>query len=153
MTKVLLLTVLLSGNLPDAVHATFTSWLQPVTHKRRACCGIAETPTLVRVGYTSTFAGSHNVSGRATIVDKNTIRVTGLRHDGSAPGLDFRIGLFPKSRENEFIVLRATGRQAFQNATLELTLPPGVDLNSFDTFTVWCYEFTTVIAEAKFQKP
>lgn len=125
-----------------------------VTRRRRAVCfGCrVDPPTLVKVNDITTFAGSHNVSGTATIIDKSTIRVSGLRHDGSAPGLDFRIGLSTNSRQ-DFVVLRATGRQAFQNATFDLTLPQGVDLNAFDTFTVWCYEFVTIIAEGKFKRP
>ena len=63
-----------------------------------------------------------------------------------------RVGLSTNSRKN-FVVVRVTGRQAFQNATLDLALPEGVDLNSFDTFTVWCYEFTSIIAEGKFRRP
>lgn len=175
MTKVLLLAFVLSATeanahsvretfvMPDVVRAVFGSWLPAVTvapavattGKRRAVCfgcRVVEPPTLVKAGDVATFIGSHNVSGTATILDKTTIRVSGLRHDGSAPGLDFRIGLSGASRE-DFIVLRVTGRQAFQNATFDLTLPPGVTLNSFDTFTVWCYEFTTIIAEGKFQRP
>lgn len=121
---------------------------------RRAACGFCrvETPTLVRIGDVATFSGQHGVSGTATIIARDTIRVTNLRHDGSAPGLDLRIGLATKQRQN-FTVLRVTGRQSFQNATLDLTLPPGADLNSFDTFTVWCYEFTVIIAEGKFRRP
>ncbi len=111
-----------------------------------------ELPTRVHVGDVATFSGSHRVSGVATIVSKAMIRVTDLRHDGSAPGLDFRIGLGSRSRL-AFTVLRVTGRQAFNGDTLELPLPEGIDLNSFDTFTVWCYEFNVVIAEAAFRAP
>lgn len=138
-----------------------TGWLPSLTvqpsavrTRRRAVCSGCRTelPTLVKVGDTTSFAGSHGVSGTATIVDMNTIRLSGLRHDGSAPGLDLRVGLSTNSRRS-FAVLRVTGRQTFQNAVLDVTLPQSVDLNSFDTFTVWCYEFNTVIAEGKFTRP
>lgn len=38
-------------------------------------------------------------------------------------------------------------------STFDLVLPQGIDLNSFDTFTVWCFEFRTIIAEGKFRRP
>ncbi len=111
-----------------------------------------EPATLVRVGDVATFAGSYGVSGTATIVARNMIRLTGLRHNGSAPGLDMRIGLSTTSRRN-FTVLRSTGRQVFSNATLDLVIPDNLDLNSFDTFTVWCNEFSVLIAEGRFRSP
>lgn len=121
--------------------------------RRAVCFGCRlDPPTLVKVGDFATFAGSYGVSGTATIIEGNNIRVTGLRNSGTAPGVDLRIGLSTMPRKS-FTVLRVTGRQVFQNATLDLTLPPGVDLNSFDTFTVWCYEFNVIIAEGKFKRP
>jgi len=109
-------------------------------------------PTLVRVGDITAFTGSHAVSGNAMIVAKNVIRLSNFRHDGSAPGLDMRIGLSTTTRRN-FVVLRVTARQAFNGATIDLTLPDSLGLNSFDTFTVWCYEFNTIIAEGRFRRP
>ncbi len=111
-----------------------------------------EIPTLVRVGDVSAFAGSHGVSGTATLVAPNIIRLSEFRHDGSAPGLDLRVGLSTTSRRN-FAILRVTARQPFNGTTLDLTLPDSIDLNSFDTFTVWCYEFNTIIAERRFERP
>lgn len=142
-----------------------TAWLPAITvdrevsagassRKRRAVCSgcRVDPPTLVKAGDVAAFAGSYGVSGVATILDRNTIRVTALRHNGSAPGLDFRIGLSTTPRQN-FVVLRTTGRQPFQDATFDLVLPQGIDLNSFDTFTAWCFEFRTIIAEGKFRRP
>ncbi|HXI12122.1 MAG TPA: DM13 domain-containing protein [Thermoanaerobaculia bacterium] len=113
---------------------------------------LVEVPTLVRVGDATAFTGSYGVSGTATIVAKNVIRLSELRHNGTAPGIDMRIGLSTTARRN-FPVLRVTARQPFNNATLDLTLPDTIDLNSFDTFTVWCYEFNVIIAEGRFQRP
>lgn len=111
-----------------------------------------ELPTRVQVGDVVTFSGSHRVSGVAAIVTRDLIRVTNLRHDGSAPGLDLRIGLGSRNR-TAFTVLRTTGRQAFNGETIDLPLSEGIDLNSFDTFTVWCYEFNVIIAEGPFRTP
>ena len=108
--------------------------------------------TLVRVGDITAFNGSHGVSGTAMIMAKNVIRLSNFRHDGSAPGLDMRIGLSTTTRR-DFAVLRVIARQAFNGETIDLTLPDSVDLNSFDTFTVWCYEFNTIIAEGRFRRP
>ena len=109
-------------------------------------------PTLVKPGDFATFIGSHGVSGTATIIDPKTIRVSSFKHDGSAPGLDLRVGLSTKTRAN-FAVIRIIGRESFQAGTFDLTLPESLDLNSFDVFTVWCYEFRSIIGEGKFRRP
>jgi hypothetical protein len=88
----------------------------------------------------------------ATIVARDLIRVTNLRHDGSAPGLDLRVGLAARPR-TAFTVLRVTARQPFNGESIDLQLPEEVDLTAFDTFTVWCYEFNVVIAEGQFRRP
>lgn len=111
-----------------------------------------EAATRVHTGDVTTFSGSYGVSGTATILAKNMIRLTNLRHNGGAPGLDMRIGLTTTSRKN-FTVLLSTGRQVFNNATVDLLIPDKLDLNSFDTFTVWCNEFSVLIAEGRFRAP
>lgn len=141
--------------VPDAVSAVPDA--ASLGRRRAARSGppaplLPEPETLVHVGDVATFSGSHGVSGVATIVANNAIRVTNMRHDGSAPGLDIRIGLSSVPRK-KFTVLLTPGRQAYNNATIDLMLPPSVDLNSFDTFTVWCYEFSVVIAEGRFRRP
>lgn len=108
--------------------------------------------TLVEVGDVSTFAGSYGVSGKATVVTARALRAAEFRASGTAPGMDIRIGKSSGSRR-DFRVLRVLGRQSFSGATLDLELPSDVDLNGFDTFTVWCYEFNVIIAEGRFQKP
>ena len=132
------------------------------TRRRSVICSGCNTPprvepppspaTLVKPGDFATFTGSHGVSGTATIIDPKTIRVSSFKHDGSAPGLDLRVGLSTKTRAN-FAVIRIIGRQSFQAVTFDLTLPEPLDLNSFDVFTVWCYEFRSIIGEGKFQRP
>jgi hypothetical protein len=117
--------------------------------RRRAVRSGLPVPTRVRAGDTAAFTGSHRVSGVATIVDSKTIRITNFRHDGTAPGLDMRLGLSTGSRRN-FTVARITGNQPFTGETLEVAIPDGMDLNSFDTFTVWCYVFNVIIADAPF---
>ncbi len=126
---------------------------QAVPTRRRVARSRSVSPaTLVQVGDVAVFTGSHAVSGIATIISPIQIQITNLRHDGSAPGLDLRVGLSTNSRRN-FAVLSVTGRQQFKGDTLTLTLPPSVDLNSFDTFTVWCYEFNVIIADGRFRRP
>ena len=132
----------------------------PVTNAESSSLGrrrggrrpVPEPSTRVRGGDVASFAGSYGVSGIATIVEKNVIRLTGFRHNGTAPGIDLRIGLSANSRRN-FTVLQSPGRQVFSNATLDIVLPPNLDLNSFDTFTVWCFEFNVIIAEGRFRTP
>lgn len=113
---------------------------------------VPPAPTLVSVGDIATFSGSYGVSGTATIVSPNTIQVTGFNANGTAPGMDLRVGKSSVSRR-DFPVLRVLGRQSFAGSTLEVILPSNVDLNAFDTFTVWCFEFNVLIAEGKFRKP
>ncbi|MEO6326614.1 MAG: DM13 domain-containing protein [Thermoanaerobaculia bacterium] len=110
---------------------------------------LAAAPTLVKTGDQASFTGSYGVSGHAVVANENLIRLDAFRANGTAPGLDLRIGHAGNPRA-QFTILRSIGRQAFNGADLELPIPPGLDLNSFDTFTVWCYEFNVVIAEGKF---
>jgi len=98
------------------------------------------------------FSGSYGVSGKATIVSGGLVRATDFRASGTAPGMDIRIGRSASPRK-DFTVLRVLGRQSFGGASLDLTLPVALDLNGFDTFTVWCYEFNVIIAEGRFRKP
>ena len=112
----------------------------------------AAPATLVNVGDQTTFSGSYGVSGKAAVSGIGALRVTDFRSSGTAPGLDLRVGRSGRPRK-EFTVLRVLGRQSFGGATLDLPLPSSLDLNGFDTFTVWCYEFDVVIAEGTFRKP
>lgn len=112
-----------------------------------------EPDTLVRVGDVATFASSHyGVSGTATIVSDRLIRISDFSSNGSAPGLDIRIGLATHSRR-DFAVLEVIGRKTYDDDTLELAIPEELTLNDFDTFTIWCFEFDILIAEGRFQRP
>lgn len=108
--------------------------------------------TLVQVGDRATFAGAYGVSGKAEVVSGGLVRLTDFRASGTAPGLDVRVGKHADPRRS-FTVLRVLGRQSFSGATLDLALPPGVDLDAFDTVNVWCYEFDVTIAEGRFARP
>lgn len=110
---------------------------------------LAAAQTLVKTGDQTSFMGSYGVSGRAVVANPSLIHIDSFRANGSAPGLDLRIGHAGDSR-SQFTILRNLGRQSFSGAELDLPIPAGLDLNSFDTFTVWCYEFNVVIAEGKF---
>ena len=85
-------------------------------------------------------------------VDESTIRITMLNGDGSAPGADVRVGFNGGSRKS-FQVLQDWKHAHYTNATVDVVLAPGLTLNSFDTFTIWCYEFNVVLAEGKFVRP
>lgn len=124
------------------------------TNDTTAVLAVAAEPpaTLVRVGDEAAFAGSYGVSGRATVADRTTVRVSDFKASGTAPGMNVRVGHSNAARK-DFTVLRVLGRQSFGGATFDLPLPPSVDLNAFDKFTVWCYEFNVIIAEGRFTRP
>lgn len=107
--------------------------------------------TLVQVGYKASFSGAYGVSGVAEIISPTTVRLTGFNASGTAPGMDVRFGKSGNSRR-DFVVARVLGRQSFSAATLDIALPQGVDLNAFDTVTIWCFEFNVIIAEGKFSR-
>jgi hypothetical protein len=108
--------------------------------------------TLVRVGDYATFTGSYGVTGKASVMSAKGIRLTGFSASASAPGMDLRLGKSTASRKS-FRVIQVLARQSFLDETLDLALPAGVDLNSFDTFTVWAYESDQLVAEGKFRGP
>jgi len=107
--------------------------------------------TLVQVGDKATFSGPYGVSGTAEIVSPTRVRLTNFRADGTAPGMDIRFGKSGASRK-EFTVVRVLGRQSYTGTTLDLDLPSGLDLDSFDTITIFCYEFDVVITEGMFKR-
>lgn len=108
--------------------------------------------TLVKVGDYATFTGSYGVAGKVTVVSGKGIRLTGFSASSAAPGMDLRVGKSTASRKS-FKVLQVLARQSFLDETIELALPSGVDLNAFDTFTVWAYETEVPLAEGKFRGP
>ena len=113
-------------------------------------------PTSARVGWTASLSTlAHGVSGRATIVDARTIRITGFHYDGSAPLVYAYVG-----RDNTFSAFsagRAIGAlllsRPYVNETLDLQLPEGQTLDDFNAISIWCVQFRVNFGSGAFAPP
>lgn len=122
-------------------------------------CGVRPqdcVPPSARVGWSATLSTlAHGVSGRATIIDSRTIRVTGFRYDGNAPLVYAYLG-----RENTFSAFsvgRAIGAllqaRPYVNETLDLQLPEGQTLDDFNAISIWCQQFRVNFGSGAFAPP
>jgi hypothetical protein len=96
-----------------------------------------------RTGWTAeleTYA--HDVSGTCTIVDQDTFRVDHFHYDGQ--GLDVYFYLGADQTDNAFLNGLQVGPQlvgaGYDDATLNIDLPPGHTLPPYDAVSVWCVD-------------
>lgn len=95
------------------------------------------------VGYSGDFnTFSHNVAGRATIVDDCTIQVSSFSYDGGGPDVYF-YGAINHAYESQdaFIIGSQINGQEYNNAEITLRLPSGMTLDDLNTMSVWCVDF------------
>lgn len=93
-----------------------------------------------RVGQSTTLTTrAHGVTGTATIVDDCTIELTGFNFDGRGIVVQAYTGV-----DGNFFGpgVHAIGPDLvgprFTDATLQFTLPSGVSLDDFNSFSIWC---------------
>ena len=85
--------------------------------------------------------GDYEVSGTAVIVDERTVRLENFNYNGR--GVDVRFVLaMDEDYDTGFTVTDdISGNGAFTNVTMDLTLPEGQDLDSFNSISLWCTLF------------
>jgi hypothetical protein len=113
-------------------------------------------PPSARAGWVANLSTlAHGVSGRATIVDSRTIRITGFRYDGTAPlvyaylGRDNSFGAFAAGRAIGAVLQS----RPYVNETLELQLPEGQTLDDFNALSIWCVQFRVNFGSGMFAPP
>ena len=102
-----------------------------------------EPSEAVAIGSTaSLIEHAHDVGGTATLVDAQTIEITGFSYDGE--GIDARFFLVQDGAAfdttNE-ISGNLVGTGPYRDDTLTLTIPTTVDPTSWDAITLWCIPF------------
>jgi cytochrome c553 len=94
---------------------------------------------------------AHGVSGTATIIDDCTVRITNFNFDGQGVNVRIYSGIngnygngFAFSGNN---LVRSN---RYVNETLEVTVPEGFSLDSFNGVSVWCVPFTVSFGDGIF---
>lgn len=106
--------------------------------------GVSTCPkTHPMVGYTGFFqTKAHNVSGKATIVDDCTIRISEFDYDGGGPAVYFYAATDHQyDSQDAFAISQDISGPEYENAEFVLTLPDNKTLDDFNTLSVWCVEF------------
>lgn len=95
----------------------------------------------------------HNVSGTATLVSSNSIRVDNFNYDGGGPAVYFYLGA--NDTQQGFVqgipiggLLTGT---AYTNATVTVSLPGGQTLEGYHALSVWCVDFAANFGSGTFQ--
>ena len=109
---------------------------------------------LYRAEFTRDLKGSDFLHwGEGEVV----VSPTAVAHSGSlAPGPDYKLYLAPSFVDDEasFEAVKAQSLQVGDIKSFDgfmVDLPPGVDLERYDTVVVWCEAFREFITAAKFR--
>ena len=114
-----------------------------------------DAPGYARAGWVATLSSlQHGVSGKVTIVDASTIRITDFNYDGGGPQVHVYLG--EENTNAAFQAGRVIGPQftrAYVNETLELRLPDGFTLDELNAVSIWCAAFKVNFGSGVFKAP
>ena len=107
------------------------------------------------VGRTATFdTFFHDVAGTLEVIDDCTLEVRDFDYDGQGPSVFFYAS---RSRDYGSSDAFAFGPRLdgtlWQGDTIRLTLPEGRSLDTFDSVSVWCFDFLINFGDAFFGEP
>jgi hypothetical protein len=97
-----------------------------------------------RVGYEAYLKTIfHNVSGKVTIVDTNTLAVENFTYDGVGPSVYFYLGteISDVAFANGLRILPLLTGTAYNNSKLVLNLTGPSTLDNYNAISVWCEDF------------
>jgi len=105
-----------------------------------------------KVGYTGYFSTlAHNVSGKATIIDNCTIRITEFSYDGGGPEVYMYAALDHQyASDSAFSVSQKLNGSVYNNDEFTLRLPDGKSLDNMNGLSVWCVDFNANFGELEF---
>ena len=96
---------------------------------------------------------AHQVSGTATIVSTNAIRIDDFTYDGGGPAVYFYLGT--NNTQQAFVHGIPIGGlltgQVFSGNTVTVTLPAGQTLDGYNAISVWCVDFAANFGSGNFQ--
>ena len=111
-----------------------------------------------RSGWVATLSSlQHGVSGSVTIVDARTLRLSGFHYDGGGPQVFAYLGT--EDRNTAYASGIAVGPrlnragQPYVNASVDLQLPEGQTLDSFNALSIWCVAFGANFGSGTFKPP
>lgn len=110
-------------------------------------------PADPRIGQTAVLidAGSYGVSGTATIISENTIRVENFNYNGMGAQTRLVLGM-DRDYRNGFAVSEPVNTGTpFVNETMVLTLPEGKTLDDFNSISVYCIDFAENFGDGAFE--
>lgn len=114
-------------------------------------------PAYARAGWVANLSTlQHGVSGKVTIVDARTIRITEFNYDGGGPQVYAYLGeqnTNPAFQAGRVIGARLNRGTAYVNATLELQLPEGQTLDELTAVSIWCADFRVNFGSGVFKPP
>lgn len=100
-------------------------------------------------GYFSTLA--HNVSGKATILDDCTIRITEFSYDGGGPEVYMYAAIAHQyASDNAFSISQRLNGTVFTDDEFILRLPDGKTLDDLTGLSVWCVDFDANFGQLEF---
>jgi len=105
-----------------------------------------------KVGYTGYFSTlAHNVSGKATIIDNCTIRITEFSYDGGGPEVYMYAAIDHQYASNSaFSISQKLNGTVYSNDEFTLRLPDGKSLDDLTGLSVWCVDFDANFGELEF---
>lgn len=93
---------------------------------------------------------TYGVSGRAVIVNANTIRLEDFNYNGQGPDVRVYLGNNGDFANGPIISDQLNG-QAYNNATVTLSIPANVDINDYEAISIWCTIFSIDFSSGTFE--
>jgi len=130
-----------------------------IRHLFHLLAGLVVSATAVASDYPRTGAQAtlatyaHNVSGTATIVSSNSIRVDNFHYDGGGPAVYFYLGTNDTDlayTQGTYIGPLLTGT-SYTGQSVTVSLPPGQSLDGYNALSVWCVDFSVNFGSGTFQ--
>jgi len=105
-----------------------------------------------KVGYTGYFSTlAHDVSGKATILDDCTIKITEFYYDGGGPEVNFYAAVDHEyGSDNAFSISQIINGTVYNDAEFTLRIPDNKSLDDLTGLSVWCVDFSANFGELEF---
>ena len=113
---------------------------------------VVTAPANPLIGKVATLrrSATYNISGRAVIVAENRIRLEDFNYNGGGPDVRVYLG-----QDGDFfngpIISDPLNGQPYNNATVELTVPDGINLADYNGISIWCTIFSISFSEGTFE--
>lgn len=139
-------TVTTTSNIMAALALALTSLLP--AQVATAACGFPFAEWQAELEHSVNYG----IDGVAVIIDAGMIRVDNFSYNGMGPDVYFYLGVSRSHSDLENgIAISERLDRAYSNETVELTVPPSVDLGEYHALSVWCRTFSVDFSSATFE--